>query len=105
MKSIGRLAFTSCHSLSVIYAPGSRLPCTKIGFDTPVLVGPPKLQKIGNELLWDLRRVKEVIIPDGVNEIGERWFANSEIEVVKLPAYVRSIYTEAFQDCKRLRKL
>ena len=40
---------------------------------------------VGNRPLWDLRRLKDVTIPDGVQEIGEQWFMNTGIERVMLP--------------------
>ena len=64
-----------------------------------------KLTMVGNKLLWNLRKARNVTIPDGVREIEERWFMNSEIESVTIPASVTTIGNEAFRDCKRLLKV
>lgn len=44
-----------------------------------------------------------MIIPDGVREIGEQWFKNSDIESITIPASVTNLKQEAFCDCKKLR--
>lgn len=37
--------------------------------------------------------------------IGERWFMNSQIESVMIPASVRRIETEAFRGCQLLKSV
>ena len=39
----------------------------------------------------DLRMLREVAIPEGVQEIGEQWFKNSEIKSVVVPKSIRRI--------------
>lgn len=46
-----------------------------------------------------------IIIPDGVQEIGERAFANSKIESVTFPDSLRKIRPEAFMHCIRLNQI
>ena len=46
-----------------------------------------------------------MIIPDNVEHLGERWFANSNIESVTIPASVKCIDTCAFYKCKNLKRI
>ena len=46
-----------------------------------------------------------MVIPEGVQEIGEQWFENSHVESVALPASVMAIESEAFRGCKGLRRV
>ena len=57
---------------------------------------------VGDQFLWDLRRVKNVVIPEGVQEIGERWFKNSKIKSVTISTSVAVIEKEAFCHCNDL---
>ena len=65
-------------------------------------VGPPMGAMAGQAHVWDLRELKDVVIPDGVERIGDRWFWGSGIESVAIPASVRKIGTEAFCRCEGL---
>ena len=42
----------------------------------------------GNKFLRDTRRQKSVVIPDGVQEIGDQWFKGTAIESVTIPGSV-----------------
>ena len=57
---------------------------------------------VGDRLLRDLRRQKDVVIPDGIREIGERWLQYSEIESVAIPKSVTDIGYCVFCNCDRL---
>lgn len=46
-----------------------------------------------------------IVIPDGVQEIGERAFANSKIESVTFPDSLRKIGSEAFIHCINLKQI
>ena len=65
----------------------------------------PARTMMGGESLRDLRRQKEVIIPEGTQEIGEQWFMNSKIETVVIPASVKTIKKMAFCGCERLKQV
>ena len=65
---------------------------------------PGRLATVGGRLLWDLRRQKDVVLPEGVREIGERWFQYSEVESVTIPASVAEIGRAAFCSCKNLKR-
>lgn len=57
----------------------------------------------GNEKVWDLRNFKQVVIPAGIERIGNHWFWGSEIESITIPVSVKEIGTDAFCNCKKLK--
>ena len=57
---------------------------------------------VGSTPLWDLMRQKDVVIPEGVREIGEQQFESSGIEKVTIPGSVEIIGAGAFNDCAQL---
>ena len=59
----------------------------------------------GKQRVWDLRSLKQVVIPDGVEKIGSYWFYGTDVEEVTIPASVTEIGTEAFCSCKKLTKV
>ena len=60
---------------------------------------------VGDRLLRDLRALKDVTIPDGVEEVRDHWFSFSGVERVIVPGSVRKIGAQAFMDCKSLRSV
>ena len=64
-----------------------------------VVAIPGRQTTVGGRPLWDLRALRDVEIPAGVEVIGDRWFVCSQIESVTIPASVREIGAEAFCDC------
>ena len=60
---------------------------------------------VGNALLWDVRALKSVVIPGGVQTIGNYWFSNSDIENVTISASVMEIGIEAFCGCHKLKRV
>lgn len=46
-----------------------------------------------------------MVIPEGVQEIGDQWFKNAEIESVTIPASVTVIGKEAFSGCNNLKQV
>ena len=67
-----------------------------------VIVGPPPETMAGSMRVWDLRNVKYVVFPEGLERIGNHWFWGSEIESVVVPASVKEIEMTAFRNCKAL---
>ena len=53
--------------------------------------------------VWDLRKCKQVVIPEGVERIGSCWFWGSGVESITIAASVREIGAEAFYNCRNLR--
>ena len=104
VKTIGAGAFKNCTSLATI-SMADNCKCCLSHADVPVSARVVLQQ----EMVWGkplkrLRRLKEVIIPDGIARVGNYWFWGSGIERVEIPASVREIGVEAFCDCKNLRK-
>ena len=56
-------------------------------------------------LLWDLRKLGTVVVPDGIVSIGSYWFYGSHVQSVTLPNSVERIGAEAFCDCTELIKI
>ena len=44
-----------------------------------------------------------MVVPDGVERIGNHWFCEAEIERITIPASVREIGADAFFECKKLK--
>ena len=44
-------------------------------------------------------------LPEGLQVVGEGWFADSNVERVTIPTSVREIQKGAFACCKRLREV
>lgn len=105
LEEIGTTAFDRCPEIKVIWIENSSLADRLKRSYSIMGVFSKKLTMVGNKLLWDLRKARNVVIPDGVREVEERWFMNSEIESVTIPASVTTIGNEAFRDCKRLLKV
>lgn len=70
-----------------------------------VMILPAGPVNIGGASLWELRALVNVVIPEGVERIGNYWFAGSDIESVTIPASVTEIGAEAFRCCKRLTRV
>lgn len=46
-----------------------------------------------------------MIIPDGLEEIGQHWFVGSKMESLLVSASVRAISEEAFNGCENLKTI
>lgn len=53
-----------------------------------IAVLPDASTMIGRALVWDLRELREVVIPNGAKTVGDYWFAGTNIESVEVPASV-----------------
>ena len=60
---------------------------------------------VAGALLWDLRALREVNIPDGAERIGSYWFAGTGIRSVTIPESVRKIEQSAFFKCGELARV
>lgn len=69
------------------------------GYAQGVLTLPTAVKEIESEAFLGLKYVTEVVLPDGVETIGERAFAESSIVRINLPESVTSIADNAFADC------
>ena len=96
--------FSGCESLRLVCVEdGCAADLSMLETYARAEVGPSMGAMTGLECVWDLRELKDVVIPDGVERIGSRWFWGSGIESVAIPASVREIGTEAFGRCESLR--
>ena len=106
MKEIYWYAFNGCENLETIYVEdgcSAHRPYTTILTSTKV--GPPLGTFVGGVNVWDLRELREIVIPDGVERIGNHWFYGTDVESVMVPASVREIGTQAFYNCKSLKRV
>lgn len=81
LQVIDQSAFDGCAHLKTIYVEdgcGFKIPAT--GVLSSVSVGPPEEAKTGGARIWDLRKLGEIVIPDGVEKIGNHWFCGSDIQ-------------------------
>lgn len=53
--------------------------------------------------LSELCKLREVVVPEGAERIGNQWFWGSSVVSVTIPASVREICVEAFYDCTKLK--
>lgn len=60
---------------------------------------------VGNVQLADLRSLRVISIPEGIEKLGCCWFAKSEIESVIIPVSVTEIGKFVFWMCRKLRKV
>ena len=59
--------------------------------------------RVGDRALRELRGVRKLLLPSGLEVVGESWFTGCDIERAVVPASVREIRANAFGDCSRLR--
>ena len=76
---------------------------TGMSYRTSVIPFPAVL--LGDLSIQDLRKMKNVVIPEGTEEIGNRWFYDSDVESVIVPASVAEIGAYAFCECGHLRRV
>lgn len=106
VKEVGSGAFESCENLQKICVEdGCEVSLFRAEVSESVTVGPPPETMAGNAKVWDLRKQKNVVIPDGVERIGNQWFRGCEVESVTVPASVREIGADAFSECESLREV
>ena len=60
---------------------------------------------IGNIKVWDLMKQKDIIVPDGVEKIGNHWFCGCHANSVTIPATVKEIGASAFCECRSLKHI
>ena len=100
LEEIGDNAFRNCSNLKAIYVQDGCIVSVREAVKNLVQVLPPKQTVVGDSLLWDLRALGDVVLPEGVQRIGDYWFAKTDIRSVHISASVREIGREAFLECK-----
>lgn len=90
LEKVGPYVFNSCSEIKVIYIENRSIIDSLREYNSVTAILPAETM-VGDRFLRNLRRQKDVVIPDGYREIGTEWFMNSGIESVTVPASVRKI--------------
>ena len=97
---------SDCKNLKTIYVEdGCQASLLRAWISDSVKIGPPPETMLGNAKFWDLRNCRQVVIPSGVEKIGNYWFEGADIEKITIPASVREIGADAFHGCEKLREI
>ncbi len=65
-----------------------------------------KMEKITGVMFADLKKIKKIILPDSVEEIGEGAFAGcASLKEITLPNSVKKIDLDAFAGCESLEEI
>ena len=100
LTDVDYCAFDGCRNLRTIYVEdGCEADLSSLRLQDSTQAGPLPETMVGNVRVWDLRGRKDIVIPEGVERIGNYWFWDSGIENVTVPASVREIGTDAFCYC------
>ena len=71
LKEICYNVFECCANLKVVYVEdGCEASLCGAKVSDSVKVGPPLETIIGNMRVWDLRKLKDIVIPNGIERIG-----------------------------------
>ena len=103
LRTIKDATFKDCKNLNIVWVEDGCTSDVRYHVQNPVVVL-KKNTKVKDQLLWMLREQKNVELPEGIKEIGDRWFMGSQIENITIPASVREIGNEAFRKCLTLRR-
>lgn len=99
LRDIGQNTFGQCEQLKIIWVEENCAVNVRSGVDNSVAIVSTSQKTVGNKFLPDLRQLKDLTIPKGVQEIGEQWFKSTGIEMVTIPSSVTVIGKEAFTNC------
>lgn len=105
LASVGNGAFFKCASLKQVFVEDGCKASTEHCVERSVLVGPPARAVAGDKSVWELRDLRQVVIPEGVERIGAHWFHGTDVETVLVASSIREIGHAAFRDCKRLKQV
>ena len=79
-----------CERLKTIYVENGFAPTVKF-LESYLEVLPEPHTMVGNCLLWDLRALQDVVIPEGIEQIGSYWFTSVSVKSITVPESVRRI--------------
>ena len=106
LKKIGYEAFDECDRLKIIHLDAE---CEASLYEAEIpdstIIDLLRDTAAFDIKLLDLKNCKHVVVPDGVEKIGNRWFFNSEVESVEIPVSVKEIGADAFFRCKSLKSV
>ena len=104
-----RNAFRNCRHLRLIWTEDeSPANLREIGAGPLKTLGAeviPKSTRLGSMLLWDLRALRELVLPEETGSIGTRRFYGCDAERVTVPSGLREIGEEVFCECRKLRSV
>ena len=101
LKEIGNFAFGDCYSLENIEIDEANE--NYCSFDGAIYT--KNMDKIVLYYRGANKNYKEFTVPDGVLEIGENAFWESELEKIRLPEGITKIGQSAFTQCKNLKSI
>ena len=101
VREIGRDAFGYCSDLRVIFAEDDCVDSVRKAIGDHAVVSKQwskyvEATAVGNKRLKDLRSLRDVVIPEGLERIENYWFVFADIESVEVPASVTEIGEGAF---------
>ena len=85
LREIRGTALKDC-PLRVVWVGDGCTACVQKCVDDSVRILPARDVPVGGKLLWDLRALGEVAIPESVRRIGDYWFRGSRVQSVHVPA-------------------
>ena len=107
LKNVESAAFDQSGNLAIVYV-SRNLKCDMKechGCNFVVVKLPDPNISIGEQTLGRLRKQRVLKLPNDLQAIGRGWFANTDVEVVIVPAGVREIQPYAFAGCEKLHKV
>ena len=92
LERMGAGVFHWCFKIKVIWVGNSSVAKRLRSYyrRDSVVILPARSTMVGNKFLWDFRKLRDVVIPEGVQEIGEQWFKNTGVERITIPKSVRA---------------
>ena len=104
LKEVNYDAFKDCANLKIVYVGGDcEASLLDLGLPDSARVVPLQNVLVEGVNVLDLRSLRQIVIPEGVEKIGNHWFWGASIESVTVPASVREIGAAAFCYCRQLK--
>ena len=105
LKEISRKMFCDCPNLRVVWVGEGCTANVRESVGESVEVLPAREAMFGSHFVWDLFRLREIVIPEGVERIRDYGLCNGEIESVTISASVKEICARAFYKCRKLKRV
>ena len=100
LARIGFCAFADCPRLRRLHVSEGCSADVRRVVPSGVSVLPDRLSPV-----WGLQALRAVVLPRESESVGARWFAESLVESVFVPASITDVGEEAFFRCGRLREV
>lgn len=105
LREVCDSTFNYCNNLQTIWIRDGCTADVKSSVMESVKILPMRDTMVGSLLLWDLRALKNINLPEGIQKIGNYWFRGSDIESVVIPASVKEIGSGTFLKCASLKRI